>query len=370
MTTLLSRARAGNTARTPINRSNAYDLGSWPQQPSLISRVPLTIRTINSDPRCFPLLEVSFDQIQALLYPVLGGGAITRCERIEPGGLVNTLYRIKLAKGDDSLCLRLFAAGRPAWETERNVLARVSASLPVPKVLLAGDGGQGFAHPYLVYQWIEGITLDACRKQMPPAAFLSLVGHLGRLLASMAGFSFADLHSNWPVANHGNLSSVEKVLQISAEGLRGGLARVRLGDRLADDLWRLLEASAVRLLALDETTCLVHGDFGGRNILVAPADDGNWRISGLIDWEKSFLGAAMWDVGRLFRYARRYSDTCLSRFERSYCEAGGVLPEDWRRIARLLDATQLVAILNEEEELPVVFAECRALVEDVIEDWV
>lgn len=330
----------------------------------------MTGRTINSDPRCFPLIEVSFNQIQALLYPVLGGAAITGIERIEPGGLVNTLYRIKLAKGDASLCLRLFAAGRPAWETERNVLARVSASLPVPEVLLAGDGGQDFAHPYLVYRWIEGITLDACRKQMPPAVFLSLAGHLGRLLAGMAGFSFADLHSGWPGASHGSLSSVEKLLQVSEQGLRGGLARVRLGDRLADDLWRLLEASAVRLLALDRITCLVHGDFGGRNILVAPADDGNWRISGLIDWEKSFLGTAMGDVGRLFRYPRRYSDNFLRRFELSYCEAGGVLPVDWRRIVRLLDASQLVAILNEEKELPVVFAECRALVEGVIEDWI
>lgn len=116
-------------------------------------------------------------------------------------------------------------------------------------------------------------------------------------------------------------------------------------------------------------TCLVHGDFGGRNIIVAPDADGGWRVSGLIDWEKAFSGAALWDVGRLFRYAKRYSETFRRRFERSYCDAGGTLPEDWWRTSSLLDATESVAILSEEQELPIVFAECRELVAAVIADW-
>jgi hypothetical protein len=68
----------------------------------------------------------------------------------------------------------------------------------------------------------------------------------------------------------------------------------------------------------------------------------------------------------LFRYPRRYSETFRQRFERGYHDAGGALPEDWLRTARLLDATRLVATLNEERELPVVFAECRDLIETVV----
>jgi hypothetical protein len=36
----------------------------------------------------------------------------------------------------------------------------------------------------------------------------------------------------------------------------------------------------------------------------------------------------------------------------------------------LLDATRLVATLNEERELPVVFAECRDLIEAVVTESV
>jgi aminoglycoside phosphotransferase (APT) family kinase protein len=129
-----------------------------------------------------------------------------------------------------------------------------------------------------------------------------------------------------------------------------------------------LEETAARLIALDDGDCLVHGDLGGRNILVAPTGDGDWRVSGLIDWENAFSGSPLWDVGSLFRYAKRYSETFRQRFERGYCEAGGRLPEDWWRSARLLDATRLVSILNDEQELPSVFAECRELIEAVVAD--
>ena len=145
-----------------------------------------------------------------------------------------------------------------------------------------------------------------------------------------------------------------------------GLARKRLGAALADAMSSRFDAGAVRLCELDRATSLVHGDLGWRNILVAPAEDSGWRISGLIDWEAAFLGSSLWDVGSLFRYSQRYSETFCQLFERGYRDAGGVLPDDWLRTARLLDATIQVATLNEEQERPVVFATCRALIEAMV----
>jgi thiamine kinase-like enzyme len=111
---------------------------------------------------------------------------------------------------------------------------------------------------------------------------------------------------------------------------------------------------------------MAHGDLGGRNILVAPTESDGWRVCGLIDWEFAFSGSALWDVGRMFRYSKRYSETFRRGFERGYRDAGGTLPEDWFRTARLLDSTRLVTILNETQELPLVFAECRELIEAMV----
>jgi aminoglycoside phosphotransferase (APT) family kinase protein len=318
----------------------------------------------NSDTRCLPLIEVDLDRIRAMLSPVLKGGAIIGVERVE-GGLVNTLYRVTLADGGGSLCLRIFAAGQLPWETERNILKHVSGSLPVPDVL-AEWSGNGSSHPYLVYRWIEGMTLDECRRQMPPVAFLSLAEPLARLLAGVASFSPACALNGKPEDAHAGASTIETLLSEIEEMLRRGVARAGLGGALADMLRRLLEANASQLVALDCHRCLVHGDLGGRNILVTPAGNNNWVVSGLIDWEESFSGSALWDVGSLFRYARRYSKEFLERFERGYRDAGGNLPDDWWRIARLLDSTRLVELLNEERKLPIVFAECRELIAAVV----
>jgi aminoglycoside phosphotransferase (APT) family kinase protein len=323
----------------------------------------------NPDPRCLPLVEVKFDQIQALLSPVLKGDAIAGVERVE-GGLTNTLYRITPADGGVSLCLRIFAAGRLPWERELKILARVSASLPVPEALLADCGGADFGRPYLVYRWIEGITLNECRRQTPPAALLSVAEPLGRLLACVASFSFADdLNGSLNDILAGQ-APMEVLLSANEEALLHGLARKRLGAALADARWSRLDASAVRLCELDRAASLVHGDLSGRNILVALAEDGGWRISGLIDWGAAFSGSLLWDLGNLFRYGRRYSETFRQRFERGYRDAGGALPEDWLRTARLLDATRQIATLNEEWEMPVVFAECRELIEAVVTEGV
>jgi len=319
----------------------------------------------NPDPRCLPLVEVEFDQIQSLLSPALNGAAIAGVSRVE-GGLTNTLYRITPADGGAALCLRIFAAGRLPWETERKALARLSASLPVPEVLLADRGNSDFSHPYLVYRWIEGITLNEFRRQAPPSALLSVAEPLGRLLAEVASFSFADGVNDEPNAVDSRPASMEALLSANEEMLLRGLARKRLGAELADGMWRRLEASAGRLFKLDGVARLVHGDFSGRNILVAPSENGGWRMSGLIDWESAFSGSALWDIGSLFCYARRYSETFRQRFELGYRDAGGELPEDWLRTARLLNSTRMVTTLNEERELPVVFAELRELIEAII----
>src|SRR5262245_55510943 len=320
---------------------------------------------VNSDDRCLPLVAVDFDQIRVLLSPVLKGAAITGVDRVEDG-LKNTIYRVTLADRGSSLCLRIFAAGQLQWEKERKILTHVSGSLPVPDILLAECGGNSFSYPYLVYRWIEGITLDECRRNLQPAAFSSLAEPLARLVVGVARFSLAGVLNGKPEYVHACSSSIKAMLVETEEMLCRGLARARLGGELADALWRRLEANAARLVDFDRYACLVHGDFGGRNILVAPANDDKWGVSGLIDWEDSYHGSPLWDVGRLFRYARRYSPNFLERFERDYRSAGGTLPENWWRIARLLDSTRLVEILNEERELPVVFAECRELIEAVV----
>jgi Ser/Thr protein kinase RdoA (MazF antagonist) len=204
---------------------------------------------------------------------------------------------------------------------------------------------------------MEGATLNRFRQYYSGDDFLTLAAPLGELLARIA-------RTVAPSAIDRSIRIVDR-LQTADRQLHSGVARSRLGDALADAFARVLHDETHRLLPLDERHGLVHGDFGGRNVLVRQAGTGMWEISGVLDWECAAAGSAMWDVGSLFRYHRRYAPEFRERFATAYRGTGGILPDDWWYTARLLDATRLVGILSEDRDLPTVFAECRELIEQL-----
>jgi aminoglycoside phosphotransferase (APT) family kinase protein len=314
-----------------------------------------------SDPRVCPLIELDHARIGEMLRPALGDVESFEAARIE-GGLVNTIYRITFGEEDEAYALRVYAAQRRSkFEHERRILEGLRGRLPVPQLLFADAKGE---HPYIVYQWIEGILLNECRRREPPDALQSLASPIGRLLAEISGIKLAEILDAEYLTERS--LKIEEMLAATEEMLRRGLARKRLGTTLADALRRLFDQHAPNLCALEDSRPLVHGDMGGRNIIVRPAVNGAWRVSGLIDWESATRGSPLWDVGSLFRYSKRYAEQFQAEFERGYKEAGGMLPCEWMLAARIPDATRLVSALDDERKLPVVFAECRELLEELV----
>lgn len=315
---------------------------------------------MTADPRCHPWIELDRGQLQAMLRPLLGEAEVRGVSRVE-GGLVNTTYRVEAGADHPVFAVRVYAAGPDAYASERRLLAALSGILPVPEVLLADDGGEACAHPFIVYRWIEGITLNDCRRRASAAELLDLAEPLGRLAARIAGIGGdGDVDVGWLPAVR-----VDAALERARSQLGAGLARERLGGALADRLRGRLEEAEPLLLSY-ERDGLMHGDFGGRNLLVGVGKGGRWEVRGLLDWESASRGAALWDVGSLFRYPRRYAPEFRERFARGYRAAGGELPRGWWWSARLLDATRLVDTLAEPRELPTVFAECRALIAELL----
>lgn len=308
-----------------------------------------------SDPRPHPVIVLNADQLRAMLRPLLGSARLREVRRVE-GGLVNTIYRVTADGDGAAYAVRIYAGAQTAFDRERRLLAALSGRLPVPEVLLA-DPGESCGHPFLVYRWIQGVTLNDFRRRAVPGELDALAEPLGTLAARIAGVRPEELPAVEVPA-----IDVAAELEFAERQLRSGPARVRLGETLADGLRERLAAAEPDLLALDGSRGVLHGDFGGRNILVRAGKAGAWEIGGLLDWEAAAHGAALWDVGSLFRYPWRYSAEFRDGFARGYRAAGGELGSGWWQAARLLDATRLVRILSEERELPDVFAECRDLI--------
>ncbi len=301
----------------------------------------MRIDTVLTDVRVFPLLEITREQLEQA-----AGGPIASAERID-GGLTNTLHKVTLENGD-ALGIKHYAGGRDWFETELTTLTLLHGTVPVPEVVNAN------ADRFVIaYRWIEGITLHDLRKQGQFAAFASLAEPLGRVCAWIAQ---TDATATFELA---------PILEQTYRQLTTGRARRRIGPPLADSLLKVMEAREPEMAF--GSVCLSHGDLGHRNVLVFQACD-RWLINGVIVWETTTTGSPLTDVGSMFRYSKRYDAQFVDAFERGYRDAGGQLPEGWLMTSRLLDATWLVDMLDDEQEHTQVFADCVRLIATLVAD--
>jgi aminoglycoside phosphotransferase (APT) family kinase protein len=254
-------------------------------------------------------------------------GTIARSELVDHG-LTNTLWRVELTDGR-IIGVKQYVLGR-SYATEGAALREVAGAIPVPEIVCTLDR-------VIAYRWIDGVTLDDVRQQ--GRSVRGLAAPLGQLLGALAGIR----REASPVDLAPALLQLER-----------GRARSRLGGQLSDALRGLLEPRR-----FDDPTCFVHGDFGGRNVIVAPSLD---RIAGVIGWETATAGSMLLDVGSLLRHANRYDADFRAELERAH----GSLPADWYRRSRLLDATRLVATLGEDRERPEIHDELRDLVASAV----
>lgn len=294
------------------------------------------------DPRIYPLIEVSRERLQAIV-----GAPIAAVQRVE-GGFTNTIHKVRLRSGE-VLAVKHYAGGADSFGAELATLTLLHGTLPVPDVVHADE-----AAPVIVYKWIDGITLNDLRINGSDAAFDSIAEPLGRLLAWLARTDATEAFELTPI------------LERCYTQLSTGRARARLGAPLADAIRKGLEAAEPTLSW--GAVCLSHGDLGGRNLIVQRAEGDRWRINGVIDWEATTTGSPLIDLGSLFRYSHRYTPTWIDTFERGYREADGTLPDGWLKIARLLDATWQVEMLDETRELPGVFADCKEILARLASD--
>jgi len=311
-----------------------------------------------ADPRVRPLVSMDVATVEALCAPITGGGTLGTVVTIDDG-LVNTLLRITTTAGVDYAVRIAGDATTPGLEVEAELLRRLAARLPVPKPVVVSSTATTLAHPYLIYPWIDGITLNECRRSHGRAAIATLAHSLGRLAATIATMPDVATLPLPPV-------SVANALEEADMLVDGSPARDRLGPGVADALRAELRGWEARLRQLDATTGLVHHDFSGRNVIVRQTDDGTWDVSGILDWETASVGSSSWDLGSLFRYAHRYDADFRERFETGYRAGGGSLPDEWWRLSRLLDATRLVGIVSGDRELPTVFDDCRSIIGQLI----
>lgn len=199
--------------------------------------------------------------------------------------------------------IRLYLADAGRAVIDLAIRRRVSALVPLPKVLAAEPRGLSGLPPYIVTADVDGQRADLLLDRgLPQPASNALGRQCARLVLRLRTVRLegygplldADLHV-------GQWTEAQRSLQAWFEHLEPGLAAAGLGRRSTPGLRPAVLAASQRLAMTDVgPPSLVHGDLNGKNLLVDP---NTGRLRAVLDWEHAHAGDWAVDVGNLLRDA-------------------------------------------------------------------
>lgn len=296
-----------------------------------------------------PPILLSAGAAQTMLEQWRPGCAIERLERFS-GGLRNTAYKVELAGQREPLVLRVCPGDGALLRRECALLAHIHQLLPVPAPLFADASA---SQPYAIMRYIPGQTLDDIWEQLSADDLREIFAAVGAVLARIHAIQFPAagpfddrLRPTLAGDSYGRvyLDQIYALLRPLAAQRDPALAFV---PRLV----RALEDNAARLVELSPQNRLVHSDFNPKNILVG-RHAGSWGVTGIIDWEFSFSGSPLVDIGNLLRFEDELPAHARARFIAGYTQAGGSLPAGWRTTSMLLDLAVMADFLVRRAEKP------------------
>lgn len=308
--------------------------------------------------RGYPHLELDRDAIQSLL-----GTAVLEAEVLS-GGLRNTNYRMRLLGEPRPVVLRLYTADPAACGREISLMRLVAERIPVPGVLRADPTANP---PWALFEWMDGMRFDRMLVQASAAEIHDACRSAGEVLAAVHSFALAGPGFLGP-----DLDIVEALgyswLTGVAKFFDQERARRMMGAELASSVVRLIQREEWRLADAWTQSHLIHADYKPWNLLVRQSAAG-WAISAALDWEFSFAGPPLCDLGIFLRYSERMPSEYVTGFLDGYRTAGGSAPANARNLARLIDLVSLWTFLERGSDDPAMIRDVKSLLVATVESF-
>jgi aminoglycoside phosphotransferase (APT) family kinase protein len=270
-------------------------------------------------------------------------------EMAQLGGLRNANFKVRMDSVAGAFVLRVYEHDGSLCRKELDLFAVMGREVPLPEVIYAEPEGKDGEPPFLITRYIDGITFRELKRTGPRDEIHEAAHAVGRALAAMGRISFDK--SGWigPGAQvTAPFMPGENPLPRFADAcLTSNLLQQRLDAQVSERIRRTFWNAAPSLAALDRNTQLVHCDFGKQNVLMRKEAD-RWTVAAVIDWEFAVAGSPLIDVGHFLRYEKAAEPLLEPEFSRGFADAGGELPEGWRKLARIVDMSALLECLTRE----------------------
>ncbi len=299
--------------------------------------------------------------------------AFPRCRvsEVEPlgDGLRNASFKLRLDGKPEPVVLRIYEHDASLCRKEVDLLRLVGGSVPVPEVIHAEPCGLEDLPPFTLARYVEGISFRDLKGSGDTDAIAEAAYSAGETLAAIGRATFA--RPGWLGPGPAVTAPLLEGLDPTPRFVDLCLASIDLERRMPADLGDrtrgLVWSWAPQLACLDDQARLVHGDFNGRNLLVRCLA-GRWSVAAVLDWEFAVSGSPLGDLGNFLRYERASRPLAEPHFSAGYLHAGGALPRDWRRLARVLDIAAICESLTRHQLPDTTSAELVELVRATVED--
>jgi aminoglycoside phosphotransferase (APT) family kinase protein/GNAT superfamily N-acetyltransferase len=256
------------------------------------------------------------------------------------GGCANLNIKINLVTESNPFILRIYVRDKGAVYREQKLSQLLKKGVPLPNVYFIGDYER---HRYAITEYIPGISLRDFLLNHPHESMQNIMIEAGQILSTIqshefpiAGFFDADLKVNQP-------TSRQDYLTFAKECLIHPTVMAQIGKEKIAKIEGLLNRYGL-LFPGEDQTHLVHGDYDPANILIDKID-GQWKITGVLDWEFAHSGSTLCDVANMLRYAHHMPPIFKESFLQGLLQGGVTLPENWRISVHLLNLLSLLQIL-------------------------
>ena len=304
---------------------------------------PREARWVRSEPR----RAMPAEEAERMVRRAFPRGRILRVQPLA-GGLRNANFKLTLDCTAAPTVLRVYEHDASLCRKEADLMRLLGASVPVPEVLLAEPAGKGL-RPFMLQRYVEGPTFRELARSARSEEVAEAARSAGETLAAIGSIAFAN--PGWlapgPTVTDPLLPGPDPMPRFVDQCLASPMVQKRAPAKLIERTQAAVWSHAAALRRAADETCLVHGDFGGRNLLVRRVA-GRWVVAAVLDWEFAVSGSPLADVGHLLRYERRGRPTVEPHFRAGYLEGGGRLPPEWRRLARLVDLVALCEMLTRD----------------------
>ncbi|MEI6416523.1 MAG: aminoglycoside phosphotransferase family protein [Verrucomicrobiota bacterium] len=264
-----------------------------------------------------------------------------------------------------SLILRIYFVNQDGPFMERLSYRLLNNRVPMPCIHYIGKYEE---YQFSIAQCMPGISLrDFLLSDHAPREIEKMMFAVGVVLSRIANFQFpCSGNFNRELAFIGGCSQ-EGYLHFMNLFLEKKFILSHFSSGILLKIEQFTEKNK-NLFPTGEETSFVHGDFDANNLLVDPIE-GEWKVTGVLDWEMPFSGSIFCDISNMLRYRRQMPSNFENSFLTGLLSQGVKIPTDWAKRADLLNLMALLSCLakTNPEKSPQQCADICKLVGEIVE---